>query len=993
MKKKLSVILSTILLLSCMPVNNAFAEKALTWIVEPSMVYDYIYNFSDGLADVRRGGKEVVYEYEDGESYTRRVNFHRRIDDKGNEVIPCIDASIHNGGQYILQSTDISTTIYDSKGLKLLELPYSDVTCLPSDLFACSKSGDTEITIYNIKGEIQYKLPYGTIETIRGPYGVWNYVIETLYAVKTETEFIIYTTNGEQLMAIEKKYSESYDSIYDWEHSCICIEETNSENLNDKNISMIKYNGTYILDGIKNVYSFYNETLKDVTIYQFEKDGKLGLIDKDANIISEAQYDKLERIGNDKIRVAKDEKYGLFNMDGSLILPCEYDSIEQFKTSRCTFGKDCYKINKNSLYGVCDETGNIIIEPKYSSIDLYNSNIAFCASDSGYTYISIYGEIVSTTSNYPGSVVCLSDNVIKTPEGLITPQGEYILNEPISSAELLDSNTVCYGYREDYLSDYEYTLFNLNNKAKRSLNDYTYAEAVKDAGIIVRNQNNSYGFINKNQDSIIPFEYEYISQVSNNTFLSIKKNGKYGIADYEGNILIPCEYDSIGAQYDSWFGYAKYRIEGTKDGKTYQGWINENNELVVPCIYDSIGAYNNGFIVGSNEKYGVIDIDGNLKYEPQFDYARFLSSNKYNEYLNYIIIKNGDKYGLCDFNGDVVVGTMFDSIYYIAENNGIPLLKVSTGDKYGVISTEGDIVVDINYDDIKYEWNLFKITKDNYDGNSYNPTYGLVETNGNKLIECTYRDIHFDYSKNMIIAQNEDGLWGLAQYGEKMPVNITSYISGNELNVAIENSESCTGTVIAAFYKDGSLINMEQCELSQGNSELKFDVSDEAETCKVFVWDSIENMKPISKVSTPQTNISQEIHLMSIQNEMSAECPSEIEYSDNTNEVQVSINNEKYTAYMTKNGLIISLSDIVEIAKCEADWNADEELIIKNQCSEVCVDKGNLYMKFDNLLFSINTSSDNLDALYVPFDVLDYITQTHSMKYNEDNEIEYEYVL
>ena len=60
---------------------------------------------------------------------------------------------------------------------------------------------------------------------------------------------------------------------------------------------------------------------------------------------------------------------------------------------------------------------------------------------------------------------------------------------------------------------------------------------------LIAAKNNKYGIINLKGESVIPFEYEYISTKSTLYFLAVK-DGKYGAIDINNNVIVPFEYDS-----------------------------------------------------------------------------------------------------------------------------------------------------------------------------------------------------------------------------------------------------------------------------------------------------------------------------------------------------------------------------------------------------------------------------------------------------------------
>lgn len=77
-------------------------------------------------------------------------------------------------------------------------------------------------------------------------------------------------------------------------------------------------------------------------------------------------------------------------------------------------------------------------------------------------------------------------------------------------------------------------------------NDYS----VKTPFIIFKNLNNKYGLVTSNGEIKIPFQYDGLFKIDNNTLLEVSKDNKFGIIDEKGKIRIPIQYKEIYLLYD-----------------------------------------------------------------------------------------------------------------------------------------------------------------------------------------------------------------------------------------------------------------------------------------------------------------------------------------------------------------------------------------------------------------------------------------------------------
>ena len=123
---------------------------------------------------------------------------------------------------------------------------------------------------------------------------------------------------------------------------------------------------------------------------------------------------------------------------------------------------------------------------------------------------------------------------------------------------------------------------------------------------IVKGENGKYG-VRKNDEMVVPFEYDYIQDeyFNSRTYIKAQKDGKWGtIAIDDFSLDIPFMYDEeIGFNH-------RDLAEAKKDGKL--GIINENNDVILPFEYDYLGDFraivkNEKMYVTKNGRNGIIN--------------------------------------------------------------------------------------------------------------------------------------------------------------------------------------------------------------------------------------------------------------------------------------------------------------------------------------------------------------------------------------------------
>ena len=141
---------------------------------------------------------------------------------------------------------------------------------------------------------------------------------------------------------------------------------------------------------------------------------------------------------------------------------------------------------------------------------------------------------------------------------------------------------------------------------------------------------------------------------------AVMKDGKIGFINANNEVVIPFQFDYTDKcrMYD--FGYLfhnGYCIMTNTDGDL--GLIDKSGNWVVEPTYDEIWApHESGYrIIVDNSKHGVLDSRGNVVYPAEYGYVDVLSDG-------FILTKGGKKWQV-DFKGNTVQPFMFDGTYYL----------------------------------------------------------------------------------------------------------------------------------------------------------------------------------------------------------------------------------------------------------------------------------------------------------------------------------------
>ena len=523
------------------------------------------------------------------------------------------------------------------------------------------------------------------------------------------------------------------------------------------------------------VYFIYTNGRKyeivQVTTYNYfvlKKDNLSGVIDRGGNTIIDAEFDN--------VIIPNPEKalYVCYEGDNTKVLNerkeeilTDYQNVEPIQlqniSSDLMYEKSVLKYEQDGKFGLIDFEGKEITKPIYESIDglPYKEGELLVKQDGKYGVINIKG-----------------NKLVDIKYDRISVDGYYTSENNYKFAGYIISNTTDEGYRYGYI-----------NYDGKLLLEPEYNELSRVIGIeddenayILCAKNGQYGIM-KNDEELIPNEYQSIEYDESNKLFTIEKSKKFGIANLDGNIIVPTEYSQIditgiylyaqnsqgatvynndGTQVNIDRNIAilntsneKYKIRINNENGTKYGVINEDGEQIIEEKYNYIEYLFDNYFIVSNEqsKLGVIDDDDNVKIELNNDalqkiegtnviqatttadsttrlYSKDMSqvcemTNANVEIAdNYIKISNDTETRYFDKDGKELKNT---EVY---PNN--TLFAKKENDKWGFVNKNGNIVVEAKYDKVT-EFNEYGFAGVRLDGK-----WGVVNSAGEEVLSPTY---------------------------------------------------------------------------------------------------------------------------------------------------------------------------------------------------------------------------------------------------------------
>ncbi len=467
------------------------------------------------------------------------------------------------------------------------------------------------------------------------------------------------------------------------------------------------------------------------------KDKKVGVTDAKGKVIIEPQYDKLS-IENGIIRARKDNKWGIITTQNKPVLPFDYQYIS-------TFSENMAIIKKDNLWGfLSNQNGvlKVVLEPsiKADFINEVRNGMAKVSSER-YTEEDGYG----------------NKNAFYKKNGIIKTNGTWILELNYS---FIDDKIFELGEKNELVLIEENNKVGYADKAGKIIVEPLYDNIESNfsenyyakKGISEVKKGNLIGYINNEGKQVLPLEFTKVNDfygiydVKDAVTVAQKQNRKYGTIDRHNNTIIPFEYDFIGMDE---------RNDTLSFVKKANNWgvINPFGKTIVPIRYSSVK-----YLQKPNTKQGLIEVFLDSSVVSYLDEkGNFLEDNPNK---NLIITKENGKFGIkTEQNAQTfLINPTYDFIEDFGKIGKSSWAKIGIKDPknpkqmlYGIIdvSTNNEVKIILNPDYL--EIGIFsegKIAVQQNDKSKDKQLFGYFDENGKKVIDFTYYKA-FPFSDNM----------------------------------------------------------------------------------------------------------------------------------------------------------------------------------------------------------------------------------------------------
>ena len=442
--------------------------------------------------------------------------------------------------------------IIDFSGKSIIKPEYDEIRNMPyreGELIA--KKGD-KYGVVNINGGrlLDFKYDYITGDSYYSTekeYTLDGYIV----GVKNEEGKIQYgyiNSNREQFLETDFDRVYRMNNIKDDENVYLVAEKNG-------NIQLYK-NDKLLLDNNYQAIN-YNE---DSKLLILQKDNKYGVTDLNGKQILNVDYDQIQIPGN-YIIATKNGNSETFDLSGTKQENLQFTNILMTNNENYNIS-----IDTNDKYGVISKDGNTIIENKYNYIQYLFDNYFIVGGDSGKSgIINDKGEELLPI-NYEVIQKLDNSDIIQA----LTGNTLELYNKQIGKIISMENGKL--EINNNYIKVYSTTQTEYVGLDGSLKSDF---DIFPDNTLFASEKDGMWGFVDKNNNIKVDYQYEKVTELNELGFAGIKKDGKWGVIDKDGNVILEPTYEIAEQNGEPYFIGKYYKVISGYEEEYFTDNINE----------------------------------------------------------------------------------------------------------------------------------------------------------------------------------------------------------------------------------------------------------------------------------------------------------------------------------------------------------------------------------------------------------------------------------
>ena len=298
-------------------------------------------------------------------------------------------------------------------------------------------------------------------------------------------------------------------------------------------------------------------------VLKYQENGKFGLIDLKGNVITKAIYDPIDGLSNKEgeLLIYENGKYGVINTKGAELIKPEYDYIsgDSYYTNEKKYALSGYILGTTTSngyrYGYMDYKRKKLLDTEYNEIirlggigsENTDKDIILVAKKDGQ-YGMVKNKKVVLDFRYQSIDYSGVNNLFivtrSSKTGVYNSVGKKILAVKYEDVQVHNN------YIETKLKD-ETAYYNLlGNRIDKSTikeddseDEKQETENVSSKRLIPKEEKGKWGFVDQNDNLIIDYKYEKVTEFNQYGFAGVELNGKWGSIDESGTQIVEPIYN------------------------------------------------------------------------------------------------------------------------------------------------------------------------------------------------------------------------------------------------------------------------------------------------------------------------------------------------------------------------------------------------------------------------------------------------------------------
>lgn len=436
-------------------------------------------------------------------------------------------------------------------------------------------------------------------------------------------------------------------------------------------------------------------------LYSYQIEGKVGLLDEKGGRITLPLYDEIQPFVKEMAIVREKDMYGVINSKGNVMIPLQYQKID-IDTATLLL-----RVQSNGKWGVLNKANRTIVSTQYDTVRVQRYGMFTVRKDTAWQLLDATGKPVGDqTFTQLGDIQNLYAVAYRQKQvGLVNLRGSWAI-EPV-----FDNLRIINEYIAQYYTGGRSGLISI--LTKEMLIEADMVEPIHNYLRIIAK--GKYGVWNSRGREVIPVQYDYISDFTEDSVLTVFQKKNKGLINLQGRVilkpsplyeeLLVMKNERVGIKMKNKYGFVdkngKLRIANRYEGignfsenmaavKILGKWgfINKAEELVIQPNYEAVGQFEHGAApVKKNGKWGLASKAGKEILKCNYDGVNWQPTGRYTISLN-------GKKGLADASGREIFPPRYDLI--VDNDNGFVML--GKNNKLGLSDNKGYDVLPVIYD-------------------------------------------------------------------------------------------------------------------------------------------------------------------------------------------------------------------------------------------------------------------------------------------------------